>query len=222
MKVLHCCLAAFYIDRYGYQENILPKIHKADGHKVEILASTENYIDKRKLGYVKPGSYMNENGIKVTRLSYINFLIHFFSKKIRLYNGLYDAIDNFKPDVIFLHDIQFLGILDVIKYKKNNPEVRIVADGHTDYINSAKNFLSKNFLHGIFYKKIIGIAEPYIEKFYATLPIRKSFMVNMYKIPENKISLLPFGVDDSNINFTDRKKIKNTIRKNYQSLQMIL
>ena len=31
-------------------------------------------------------------------------------------------------------------------------------------------------------------------------------MVNMYKIPENKISLLPFGVDDSNINFTDRKK----------------
>ena len=81
MKVLHCCLAAFYIDRYGYQENILPKIHKADGHKVEILASTENYIDKRKLGYVKPGSYMNENGIKVTRLSYINFLIHFFRRK---------------------------------------------------------------------------------------------------------------------------------------------
>ena len=92
---------------------------------------------------------MNENGIKVTRLSYIKFFNTFFSK-IRLYNGLCDAIDNFKPDVIFLHDIQFLGILDVIKYKKNNPEVRIVADGHTDYINGAKNFLSKNFLHGIF------------------------------------------------------------------------
>ena len=49
MKVLHCCLAAFYIDDYGYQENILPKMHKIQGHQVKIVSSTETYIDNQTL-----------------------------------------------------------------------------------------------------------------------------------------------------------------------------
>lgn len=27
MKILHICLASFYIDNYSYQENLLPKFH---------------------------------------------------------------------------------------------------------------------------------------------------------------------------------------------------
>ena len=49
MKILHCCLAAFYIDNYGYQENILPKIHQIHGHEVKIVASTETFIDDKNL-----------------------------------------------------------------------------------------------------------------------------------------------------------------------------
>ena len=63
MKILHCCLAAFYIDKYGYQENVLPKMHKIQGHEVEILASTENYLNGNKLSYVKPSIYYNEDKI---------------------------------------------------------------------------------------------------------------------------------------------------------------
>ena len=39
MKILHLMLACFYIDKYSYQENYLPKYHKKQGHDVEIIAS---------------------------------------------------------------------------------------------------------------------------------------------------------------------------------------
>ena len=120
MKILHCCLAAFYIDKYGYQENVLPKMHKIQGHEVEILASTENYLNGNELSYVKPSVYYNEDEIKVTRLPYLNIFPHFIAKKLRMYYGVYKKLNEFKPDIIWLHDVQFLGIFQVIKYLKRN------------------------------------------------------------------------------------------------------
>ena len=68
MKILHCCLACFYIDNYSYQENILPKFHKFQGNDVKILASTETYINNKVLGNTVSGSYFNEDDIEVTRI----------------------------------------------------------------------------------------------------------------------------------------------------------
>ncbi len=71
MKVLHCFLANFYVDGYGYQENVFPRMHKRQGHDVAILASTETYIDNKELGYVEPRAYFTEDGIPITRLAYV-------------------------------------------------------------------------------------------------------------------------------------------------------
>jgi hypothetical protein len=38
MKIVHLCLANFYVDGMGYQENILPKYH-AKEHDVLIVTS---------------------------------------------------------------------------------------------------------------------------------------------------------------------------------------
>jgi 1,2-diacylglycerol 3-alpha-glucosyltransferase len=65
MKILHCCLASFYIDNYGYQENILPALHKRDGHEVHIIASTETYIENKSIGYINAGSYLSDTNIEV-------------------------------------------------------------------------------------------------------------------------------------------------------------
>ena len=65
MKILHCCLSCFYIDNYNYQENLLPRQNKIDGHDVSIIASTEVYINNTKLGYCEPKKYVNEDGIPV-------------------------------------------------------------------------------------------------------------------------------------------------------------
>ena len=101
MRVLHCCLAAFYIDNYGYQENILPRMHKLQGHDVMIIASTETYVDKVHLGYTVPGNYINENGIPVHRIPNNRFVPHKFAVKLRYYTGLYEELRLFKPDFIF-------------------------------------------------------------------------------------------------------------------------
>ena len=57
-SIVHVCLANFFIDGYGYQENILPKFHKRLGYEVSVLASTETYLDNKELTYVEPSSYL--------------------------------------------------------------------------------------------------------------------------------------------------------------------
>jgi 1,2-diacylglycerol 3-alpha-glucosyltransferase len=212
MRVLHCCLAAFYIDNFGYQENILPKVHKIQGHDVEILASTETYIHN-KLGYVKPKSYINEYGITVTRLAYVTYLPHAVVKKLRIYNGVFKKLEGFKPDIIFLHDVQFISIIDVVRYSKKNPNVKIYVDGHTDFGNSAKNWVSKNILHKIIYKWCAKKIEPYASKFWGVTPLRVDFFKNVYGVDETKVDLLVLGVDDTEIDFAKKSEIRSKIRK---------
>ena len=215
MKILHCCLAAFYIDGYGYQENILPKMHKLQGHDVKIIASTETYVDNKKLGYVDPKNYLNEDGIPVSRIPYNNNLLlpSKIVRKLRLYKNLKEELIEFMPDVIFLHDTQFLSIKEIIIYVKENPQVKIFSDCHTDYLNSARTWLSKNILHKIIYRYCTYIVEPYTTQFYGTLPIRNLFLEKVYKIPKEKISLLELGADDSSYDFSNKETIRKRVRK---------
>ena len=39
MKIVHVCLACFYVEGMGYQENILPKEHSEAGHSVTVITS---------------------------------------------------------------------------------------------------------------------------------------------------------------------------------------
>jgi len=212
MRILHCCLSAFYIDNYGYQENILPKMHKQLSHDVAILASTETYVDNKVLGYVEPGSYLTVDSIPITRVPYRKFLPHSIMKKLRIYKGISEFIKAFEPDIIFLHDCQFISIQKIELYAKNHPNVRIYVDGHTDFINSANNWLSKNILHGIVYKWCARKIEPYTRKFYGVLPARVDFFKSVYGIPAEKIELLVLGVDDSKLDLAKKDRIRSSIR----------
>lgn len=215
MKILHCCLSAFYIDNYGYQENILPKMHKLQNNNVMILASTETFIDNINLGYVSPKNYINEDGISVHRIPYKSWIPHKLARKLRLYKNVYNELDEFKPDIIFLHDAQFLSIGKIIKYLKNNRDVKLYVDGHTDFSNSARSFLSKFILHGIIYKWCVKKIIPYTEKFYGTLPARVDFFVNFYGTPKEKTELLVMGADDQYVQKVKETNQRELIRKKY-------
>lgn len=215
MKVLHCCLAAFYIDNFGYQENILPRMHKLQGHDVMILASTETFVDKIKLGYVPPEQYVNEDGIPVHRIPYRKYLPHKIMAKLRDYEGVFEEVERFKPDFIFLHDVQFLSISDIIRYKKKHPEVKINADSHTDARNSARSFISKYLLHGIIYKRCIKRILPYLNTFYGTLPARVEFLQSFYGVPAAKTKLLVMGADDQYVQLAKESNQRVIIRKRY-------
>lgn len=213
MKILHCCLAAAYVDNYGYQENILPKMHKLQGNEVKIVASTLTYISNSEVGYIKPRKYINEDNIEVSRIPYIGCIPHKLSIKLRIYKGLFKVLDDFNPDVIFIHDIQFLSITEIIKFVKKKPNVIIYADGHTDFINSARNWLSKNVLHKIIYKWCAKKIEPYTTKFWGVTPLRVDFFSDVYGIDRSKVDLLVMGVDDSVIDLTQKNIIRESTRK---------
>jgi 1,2-diacylglycerol 3-alpha-glucosyltransferase len=211
MRILHCCLACFYIDGYGYQENILPRQHKLDGNEVEIIASTETYLNHDCLGYVEPGAYFSESGIRVSRLAYKKFLPHSIMRKLRIYEGLADAITGFMPEIIFVHDCQFLDIRQIAEYARTNGNVKIFVDCHTDFGNSAKNFMSKYVLHKIVYRYCAKVIEPFTTKFYGVLPVRCDFLNTVYGIPREKIELLVLGGEDDKIHIEERDQIRERI-----------
>mgnify|MGYP002737534699 CR=1 FL=1 len=213
MKILHVCLSNFYIDNYGYQENILPKMHKLQGHVVAILASTETFIENSKLGYVEPLSYITEYGVPITRIPYTKKLPHGVAKKIRIYKGVKKTLYSFKPDILFIHGGQFVSIMEIVNYVKKHPHVKIYIDNHADYINSGTNWVSRKILHGIIYKWAMNIVEPYTNKFYGVLPIRVEFLKDVYGTPTDKTELLVLGIDDSNIDFANKHNIRNDIRQ---------
>lgn len=212
MKILHCCLAAFYIDDYSYQENILPKFHKNQGNNVRILASTETYNTHVELSYIEPSCYKTIDDISITRIGYVKWLPKFVARKLRVYKGVKQNLYMFMPDVIFMHDCQFLSILSFANYAKKN-KVKVYVDSHTDFVNSGKSWVSKYLLHKIIYKFCAKAIEQYATKFYGTLPLRNEFLKDVYGIKPSKIELLPFGADDSLFNWNEKQEIRTELRK---------
>lgn len=211
MRIAHVCLAAFYIDGFGYQENILPRIHAEAGHDVTIVASTENYVGNTEHTHVAASSYRNEDGIQVHRLPYSRWVPKRIRPKIRAYRGLTTRLEEIRPDLIFVHDVQFYDFLKIAAYARRTG-AKVVADCHTDYVNSARGFVSRRILHAIFYRWIVRRVDWCVSRYWATLPIRSTFLQEMYGLPGEKIDLLPFGVDDRGLDPESRKTLRRQMR----------
>ena len=213
MKITHLMLACFYIDNFSYQENLLPKYHKKMGYDVEIIASLESYDSNGESIYLDEGSkYVNEDGIPVTRLEYKRFP---GANKLRYYIGLRQELDRIAPDVIFIHGVQFCDIREVAKYCKLHKNVIVYADNHSDFSNSARNWVSKRILHEIVWRRCAQIINPYVKKFYGVLPARVDFLVNEYKLPKDKVELLVMGADDGEVNAAEDIQVRREVRKRY-------
>lgn len=214
MKIVHLCLGAFYPDNHSYQENMLPKFHKKLGFDVEVIASQETFDENGYISYMnKVGSYQNEYDIKVTRLKYR--LPHKLNHKLKIYKGVYQTLEEAKPNIIFIHNCQFLSIYTVIRYIKINPKIRVYVDNHVDFSNSAKNWVSKNLLHKILWRQCAQSINKYAIKFYGVLPARVNFLVDIYKLPEKKVELLVMGADDEKVLEVKKSGTRELIRSQY-------
>lgn len=211
MRIAHICLAQFYIDGFGYQENILPRVHRKMGHEVMIVASTETYLDRTRLGYVEPSSYVSEDDVTVHRVPYASWVPKRFRAKVRAYKGVEKLLEAFKPDLIFVHDVQFWDFLTIRRYVLRHP-TRVHADCHADYVNSARGFVSRHVLHGLFYRAIVRRVSPIVQRFLPTLPARGDFLHEVYGLDRAKMELLPFGVDDTQTEGLDRAQVRREAR----------
>jgi len=214
MKIVHVCLSGSYNDNWGYQDNMIPKYNRRDGHDVTVITSI--FIDSTKsVGYekVNPGRYYLQDGVEVIRIPFKKNVFKVIVEKLRFYEGLYSLLEEKKPDLIFMHGIQFLDMKIVTKYIKANPNCTLVADNHASYYNSGRNFISREILHKKIYKKNIQKALPYIEKIFQLAPGCKDFAVNMYNIPDEKMEYLYLGADTEKIDFIMMEGTKAKVRK---------
>ena len=213
MKILHLMLGCFYIDNYSYQENYLPKYHQKQGNDVEIVASLVTFDENGKFALLpKADKYVNEYGIPVTRLDYKKGRL---SKRLRRYVGLKKELERISPDLIFIHGVQFMDMSVVVKYCKTHKNVKVLADNHSDFSNSASNWISKNIQHKILWKHYAKKINPYVKKFYGVLPARVDFLVDMYGLPREKVELLVMGADDELVEKASAIEVRQNKRNEY-------
>ena len=214
MKITHLCLCGPFTDNFSYQENLLTKYHRKLGFEVSVITSQYIYNKNGQLNIDDRSVYRNEYGIKVIRLrTLFNTSTNF---KFKRYKGLYKSLNYEKPDIIFIHGLQFLDIKKVVLYLKRNPDVKVFVDNHADFSNSATNWLSKNILHKLLWRKMAHLINPYTERFYGVLPARVDFLNKIYKLPSDKIELLLMGADDEKVKEAKNKDIRKNIRKKHK------
>lgn len=207
-KILHISPGPF-CDGWTYQDNILTKYHKKMGFSVTMLTSNWIFNDKGEYEKVSEESYFNEDGVKVIRMR-INGNKHQNYPLKKFYN-FYEYIVSEKPDIIFLHNLNYLDAKKVSNYCKKHKNVRLFVDNHCDESNSGRNFISKYFFHKFLWKTNAKALYKYASMFFGVLPARVEFLQKYYGVKKEKTDLLIMGADDEFVN-----KYKNTYDKRNQ------
>lgn len=213
-KILHIIVCNFYVEGAGYQENLLPRAHKQQGYDVTIVTKQYYFDGSGKALKREVGSYVNQDGIKVITLKETAHMrgLDYFRRKT---SGLYSAIDSIAPDIIFMHGSTEIDSLDVVRYVKSHPSVKLYVDQHGDYYNcnytGILGWLALNLVH----KPIVRYVSKYAIKMWGTTPWRVQFLQDMYGVAPQKTDLLIMGADESQIHWEDRTIIRSNIRKKY-------
>lgn len=210
MKIVHFCLAVPYIEGWGYQENILPKIHAEFGNEVFMIAAEYELNREREKVKRQADRYTNKDGINVIVLK--ESKRYGYYSRFNDFDGVYENLSEIKPDIIFIHGGQFIALKDVIKYCKKNKNVKLYIDHHADYYNTPINTGKKLFVQRYIYGYWMRKAAKYTSVFWGVTPWRCKYLKEIVKIPEKKISLLVMGGDDEKIHFDNMPSLRNDIR----------
>ena len=210
MKITHLCLAGTITDGWTYQENLISKYHKKLGYDVSIITSVWVYDKNSTIRKSEKTDYFNEDGVHVMRLSIKKD--GSFYNRFKRYINVKETLEMLQPDILFIHGCQFLDIFEVIRFLKIHNNVKVFVDNHADYTNSASNWVSKFFLHGIVWRYCAYRIEPFTEKFYGVLPARVDFLRSIYHLPKEKVELLVMGADDDAV-IRAREHIEQTRMK---------
>lgn len=212
MKICHLCLNGPYNEGWNYQENLLPKYHAKQGNDVYQIVTpymwkgTELVLSEEK-------KYTNNNNVNIIRCKVKRGKIG--GTRFNRYPELKQMLKEIRPEILFIHDVQFLDIVVVAEYLKEHSDCIAYADNHSDFSNSARNWISKNILHKIIWKNMAKIVAPYIKKFYGVLPARVDFLTNIYQLPKDKCELLVMGADDELVKTAKHSESREKIRKKY-------
>lgn len=212
MKICHLCLNGPYNEGWNYQENVLPKYHVKQGHTVFQIVTPYMWEATRQVTS-NDRRYRNEAGVEIIRCRARKGLIG--GNRLNRYPEVAGLLREIQPDILFIHDVQCLDIVVVVKYLREHPECTVFVDNHSDFSNSARNWFSKNILHKILWKHMAQKIEPYVKKFYGVLPARVDFLIDVYGLPRNKCELLVMGADDEFVEQAGEPGKREAMREKY-------
>lgn len=212
MKIVHICLCGAMTDGLNYQENIMTKYHRRMGYDVTVIASQYVWDIQGKKGLTNKTAYQNDDDVKMIRIPIRYGTV---DNRLKRYPDLYKTVECEAPDILFIHDCQFLDVVTLARYLGKHPNVRAYVDNHVDYINGAHGWLSKNILHKGFWRFCAHRIEPYVTKFYGVLPARVDFLKELYHLPEEKCELLVMGGDDERVRHAAQPQIRENLRAQY-------
>lgn len=217
-KIVHVMIACFYKNGFGYQENILPEKHKELGFDVNIVTYNKGG-DASYKGGTPPITYLNPDGIPVHVLKDNTS----FFKKVPLVNmfvnvtsGLYNKIEELQPDIIFVHGICSLDNMEIVRYKKNHPNVKLYADNHSDYYNAPVKTIRQKIYRRLCGRRVGKKIGKLAEKVWGVTPWRVVYQEKVYGIPKEKSALLVMGGDEKKIHWDERCKIRMHVRHKMQ------
>jgi 1,2-diacylglycerol 3-alpha-glucosyltransferase len=193
MKVLHLCLCGPFTDGLSYQENELIAQHVSLGHDVTVIAATDTYGRDKRVVNACTGIYKLECGAKLIRLPYIFGIRGWLARKIRSHSGLMDCLESINPDRILFHGLTSWDLLSVAKYVQLHSHVKLFADCHEDFNNSARTWASRELLHTLFYRTIFLRSVAHIHEVLCITVESMDFAVGFYGSPREKTSLYPLG-----------------------------
>jgi glycosyltransferase involved in cell wall biosynthesis len=219
IKIIHV-IDHFY-PLLGYQETYLAKEHSIN---FDTLLITSNRYEKR-IFYPNKNILKNlicisglhiEEKIKTLRLPSIE--IDFLNSPWLFF--LERKIIKFKPDLIIIHGVVNLSSLRVLFLRKKMTKTKIILDDHMTF-NATRpwtKILYKLF-RCLFYRILLNS----VDLFTATSLETKKFMNMVYGIPQNKILIIPLGVDKTifNRNLEVRKKTRKELKYNEKDVVFI-
>jgi glycosyltransferase involved in cell wall biosynthesis len=167
------------------------------GNDVVVISNNYHLVDIRNrpdlIKEIKArGNEYWYDGIKVYK---IETILNISSNSSFFCLGLRAILEKEKPDMVFHHNVGLATLTVAAKYKRRHPNIKLYVDNHADWINESKNRL----WHLIYYHmlapfqiKCVGKAVDY---FIGVSPLRCQYLEKVYKVPHDKVRLLPIGCD---------------------------
>ena len=219
MKLLILTTGNSFTSSMLYKENYLIKAAIERGHDVVVFANQYSYVDGKECKVVFTEQ---TEGYSLRRFPYRTLINGTITKKIRRVDGLESFIIEERPNLIFVNCAQVYNVKNLGKVKKALPNVKIVMDFSTKYLNSAHNWLSKNILHKVIYKKWIQDALPYTDRVFYISAESKDFAQEMYGISPDVMehNNLPGETIPEEVKYRYRKDIRDRMNLTNEKLFM--
>jgi 1,2-diacylglycerol 3-alpha-glucosyltransferase len=183
-----------YADSGGYQENHLAMAYRNLGHEVVIVTSHASPFGSPAGGAVdllRPESDYIRDEIRIVRLPRSRGML---ARRVLGFVGTKRVLVAERPGMVYVHDLH-PDLALVTFLKRSNPTLRVVADFHGDFSNSARTPLSRLLLHRVYKRATLALTRGRIDQLYAITPASGAFLEIMYGLERCHYAPLPLGCD---------------------------